>query len=599
VPPSKSRPWRALAALGLIIVVLYVVMFATSTLTPRLGLDLRGGTSITLTASPTAGQGGVTKDKLDQATQIISSRVSGSGVTEPEITTQGSDNIVIAVPGVNADQIVKLVGQTAELRFRQVLAITAVTAPIPVPTPTPTASPSATPKATAKATPNATAKATAKGSNDRYPQYAAPSTSATPTPTVAATAAASPSASTPATSADTDTAAVIARLIKQTAPTAAETATLDAFTCDKYDPGKDDPNANLLACDRDGTAKYLLGPAIVLGTDVNGASAGIPQNQATWAVQLDLRGDGVGRFSEATNILSTLQGTPPLSQFAIVLDGRVISDPTVNEPIPGGQASITGNFTQESALELANVLKYGALPLRFEVSSVDSVSPLLGADQLRGSLLAGAIGLLLVIVYCFFYYRGLGIVVVASLGVAAAITYAMVCLLGKAQGLTLTLAGIAGLIVSIGITADSFIVYFERLRDEVRDGRSLRTSVESGWLRARRTILASDSISLLAAVVLYVLSIGSVRGFAYTLGLTTIVDLAVVMLFTKPMVTLLARTEFFGNGHRFSGLDPERLGTTRAPIRGGRGRARKAAVGTGTGVAGSKPDASDSAIVEG
>jgi preprotein translocase subunit SecD len=591
VPPSKSRPWRALAALGLIIVVLYVVMFATSTLTPRLGLDLRGGTSITLTASPTAGQGGVTKDKLDQATQIIGSRVSGSGVTEPEITTQGSDNIVIAVPGVNADQIVKLVGQTAELRFRQVLAIAAVTEPVPVPTPT------ASPSATAKATPKATAKATAKGSNDRYPAYAAPSTSATPSPSVTETAAASPSSSAPA-STDADTAAVIAKLIKQTAPTAAETATLDTFTCDKYDPSKDDPNANLLACDRDGTAKYLLGPAIVLGTDVNGASAGIPQNQATWAVQLDLKGDGVSRFSEATKILSTLQGTPPLSQFAIVLDGRVISDPTVNEPIPGGQASITGNFTQQTALDLANVLKYGALPLRFEVSSVDSVSPLLGADQLRGSLIAGAIGLLLVIVYCFFYYRGLGIVVVASLGVAAAITYAMVCLLGKAQGLTLTLAGIAGLIVSIGITADSFIVYFERLRDEVRDGRSLRTSVESGWLRARRTILASDSISLLAAVVLYVLSIGSVRGFAYTLGLTTIVDLAVVMMFTKPMVSLLARTEFFGNGHRFSGLDPERLGTTRAPIRGGRGRARKAAVGS-PGAAGTTTQASDTAIVEG
>jgi preprotein translocase subunit SecD len=591
VPPSKSRPWRALAALGLIIVVLYVVMFATSTLNPRLGLDLRGGTSITLTAKPTAGQGGVTKDKLDQATEIIASRVSGSGVTEPEITTQGSDNIVIAVPGVNADQIVKLVGQTAELRFRQVLAIAAVTPPATsTPKPSTTSTPKATTKPSTKATTKATAKATAKpkGSNDRYPDYAAPS--ATPTPKASASASAVPGASaTPTASTPASSASDMAKLIRTTTPSDADLAKLDAFTCNKYDPSTDNPSTTLLSCDRDGTAKYLLGPAIVLGTEVGSASAGIPQNQATWGVQLDLKGDGVKKFGDATAILYTLD--QPLSQFAIVLDGRVISDPVVNGAIPGGEASITGSFTQQSALDLANVLKYGALPLRFEVSSVDSVSPLLGADQLRGSLLAGAIGLLLVIVYCFIYYRGLGMVVVASLGVAAAITYASVCLLGKGQGLTLTLAGIAGLIVSIGITADSFIVYFERLRDEVRDGRSLRTSVESGWLRARRTILASDSISLLAAVVLYVLSIGSVRGFAYTLGLTTIVDLVVVMLFTKPMVTLLSRTEFFGNGHRFSGLDPERLGATRAPIRGGRGRARKAA--------GSTPDAPGPAIVEG
>ncbi len=593
MPPSKSRPWRALAALGLIVVVLYVVMFATSTLSPRLGLDLRGGTSITLTAKPTAGQGGVTKDKLDQATQIILSRVSGSGVTEPEITTQGSDNIVIAVPGVNADQIVKLVGQTAELRFRQVLAIAQVTPPV-ITSPTPTSTAKATNEATTKptATPTATASATAKGSNDRYPDYAAPSSTATATatPKASASVAASPGSSA-SPSASTSTATDITKLIQTTTPANAELAGLAAFTCDKYDPSKDDPSTNLLSCGRDGAAKYLLGPAIVLGTEVGGASAGIPQNQATWGVQLNLKGAGVRKFGDATQILYTL--TQPLSQFAIVLDGRVISDPVVNGAIPGGQASITGNFTQQTALDLANVLKYGALPLRFEVSSVDSVSPLLGADQLRGSLLAGAIGLLLVIVYCFFYYRGLGVVVVASLGVAAAITYAAVCLLGKAQGLTLTLAGIAGLIVSIGITADSFIVYFERLRDEVRDGRSLRTSVESGWLRARRTILASDSISLLAAVVLYALSIGSVRGFAYTLGLTTLVDLVVVMLFTKPMVTLLSRTEFFGNGHRFSGLDPERLGATRAPIRGGRGRDRRAPGRTTPG----SPDAP--AIVEG
>jgi len=583
VPPTASRPWRALIILAVIVVALYTIMIATGATTPRLGLDLRGGTSITLTARQTAGQGAITREKMDQATSIIQSRVSGTGVAEPEITTQGNDNIVVSVPGVNADQIVRLVGQTAELRFRQVEAVADASA-VPTASPTPTPGATATPSPTAMPAPKVTPTPTAKpGANDRFPNYATATPTPTPTASPGPSATASPASGSATASPNASAAAAnqaVDKIIRTTAPGASELAGLATFTCGDYDPAKDDPGKTLLACNREGTAKYLLGPAIVLGADVADATAGIPQNQATWSVQLQLKGEGSTRFSEATKILSGLQ--QPLSQFAIVLDGRVISDPVVNEPIPGGSASISGNFTQASAQDLANVLKYGALPLRFEVSSVDSVSPLLGADQLEGGLLAGVLGLALVIVYCFVYYRGLGIVVVASLAVAGSITYAAVCLLGRFQGLTLTLAGIAGLIVSIGITADSFIVYFERLRDEVREGRSLRTSVESGWLRARRTILASDSISLLAAVVLYVLSIGSVRGFAYTLGLTTVVDLGVVLLFTKPMVTLLARTSFFGNGHRFSGLDPARLGAP--PIRRGsrRGGATAAATTTPT-----------------
>jgi preprotein translocase subunit SecD len=251
--------------------------------------------------------------------------------------------------------------------------------------------------------------------------------------------------------------------------------------------------------------------------------------------------------------------------FAIVLDGVAISTPSVSGPIPGGQAQITGSFTEAEARDLANVLKYGALPVSFETSTVETVSPQLGGDQLSAGVTAGIIGLALVILFSFLYYRGLGLVVVLSLTAAGALTYASVVLLGKSIGFTLTLAGIAGLIVAIGITADSFVIYFERLRDEVREGRSLRSSVETGWARAKHTIIAADSISLLAAAVLYILAVGGVKGFAFTLGLTTLIDLLVVFIFTKPIVTLLARTDFFGHGHKLSGLDPEHLGVERLP----------------------------------
>jgi preprotein translocase subunit SecD len=289
------------------------------------------------------------------------------------------------------------------------------------------------------------------------------------------------------------------------------------------------------------------------------AGSGDPQ----WQVNLQFTGEGGDKFLKATqNIAARGQGQ---NLFAIVLDGEVISTPSVEQAIPGGQAQITGTFTEAEARDLANVLKYGALPVSFDISSVETVSPQLGGDQLSAGIWAGLVGLALVVLFSFLYYRGLGLVVVLSLAAAAVLTYASVVLLGKAIGFTLTLAGIAGLIVAIGITADSFVVYFERLRDEVREGRSLRSSVETGWTRAKHTIIAADSISLLAAVVLYILAIGSVRGFAFTLGLTTLIDLIVVFVFTKPLVTLLARTDFFGHGHKLSGLDPEHLGVERLP----------------------------------
>jgi preprotein translocase subunit SecD len=524
-------------------------MIATNAWTPKLGLDLRGGSQITLSA-----EGQVTRDKMTQAVNIILARVAGSGVTEPEITTQGNNNIVVSVPGVDADQIVKLVGQTAELRFRQVLAVDAA-APQPTPTPTP----KATPKA--KVTPKP--KATAKSSGDRSPAYlAAPNAAASPTPKATRTPESTPPAEANPSS---------VTILTQAPPDAA--AKLGAFTCADSEKQRDESKTSLLACDREGQLKYLLGPAIIEGVDIADATAGIEQGQTQFSVQLRFKGSGTDKFGKATNQLYSL--AQPLSQFAIVLDGKVISAPVVNGPIPGGSASITGSFNQASAKDLADVLRYGALPLKLDVVSVDAVSPLLGADQLRGGLLAGLLGLALVVVYCFFYYRGLGVVVVSSLAVAGSITYAAVVLLGHTQGLTLTLAGIAGLIVSIGITADSFIVYFERIRDEIREGRGLRSAVESGWIRARRTILAADSISLLAAVVLYALSVGNVRGFAYMLGLSTVIDIVVVFLFTKPVVTLLARTRFFGEGHPLSGLSPARLGVGPGSLAGSRpGRRR-------------------------
>ena len=340
--------------------------------------------------------------------------------------------------------------------------------------------------------------------------------------------------------------------------------------------GADNPKKPLVTCSDDGVEKFILGPAEVQGSDVSTASANLATNNqgmstGGWVVNLQFNGDGRKKFADVTRRLYAEQGD--LNRFAHRPRRAVGLAPTTNAVIPNGQAEISGNFTQDEASDLANVLKFGALPLTFDPGEVQEVSATLGGEQLHAGLIAGIIGLSLVVMYLLVYYRGLGLVAVASLLVAAIITYGMVVLLGWQLGFRLSLAGIAGLIVAIGITADSFVVYFERIRDEVRDGRTLRVAVETGWQRARRTILAADFVSFLAAVVLYLLSVGSVRGFAFTLGLTTLIDVAVVFLFTKPLVTILARTKFFGQGHRLSGLSADRLGaprrtlTTRPPTR--------------------------------
>jgi len=337
------------------------------------------------------------------------------------------------------------------------------------------------------------------------------------------------------------------------------------YTAQQYN----NPNVQTVSC---GTlngvrVKYVLDKAHVLGKDVKSANATQSTSNVYWETNLNFDAAGGTAFGNITQQMFSKYGVNSVQdQLAVVLDGTVISSPFIQGAIPGGSAQITGNFSQAQATNLANVLNYGALPLTFTKQSVQSISPSLGSAQLRAGLIAGAIGLLLVVLYCLLYYRGLAVVAVSSLIIAAVLVFEAVILLGKYQGFALQLSGIAGLIVAIGITADSFVVFFERLRDEVREGRTLRTAVERGWKRARRTVLVSDTVSFLAAALLYIFSIGDVKGFAFTLGLTTVIDVVVVFLFTKPMVTLLARTSFYGQGHPLSGLDPARLGA-RAPWR--------------------------------
>jgi preprotein translocase subunit SecD len=561
---TTSRPGRLLIVLAVILVILFGIMGLTKSWKPKLGLDLRGGTTITLTAKSLAGGGKVTAEQLTEAKNIISSRVNGAGVGESEITTSGSNLINVAVPGSNRDSLVKQIGQTALLYFR-IVYDAQPGAPLPPATPsaTPTGKPSSTPSATPKA--STTIKPSGTTTTPKGRAWSSVLSGATPTPTPTPKPSTTPTPSTPATP-GAQLPKVSGDPLKWT-PDATTTAAFAAAQCDTIkkdnDPNRDAPDKPLISCDQVGQYKYLLGPAILKGTDLSDATAGIPQGGFQWQVNLKFTGEGGKKFLDATTNIS--QRPSGQNLFAIVLDGVAISTPSVTNPIPGGAAQITGSFTETEARDLANVLKYGALPVSFDISSVETISPQLGGDQLSAGITAGLIGLALVLIFSFLYYRGLGLVVVMSLAIAGALTYASVVLLGKSIGFTLTLAGIAGLIVAIGITADSFVIYFERLRDEVREGRSLRSSVETGWTRAKHTIIAADSISLLAAVVLYILAVGGVKGFAFTLGLSTLIDLLVVFIFTKPLVTLLARTDFFGHGHKLSGLDPEHLGVERLP----------------------------------
>lgn len=554
-------------------------MFLSGTTTPRLGIDLAGGTSITLTAREQPGeQNAVNETSMATAAGIIERRVNGLGVSEAEVQTQGDKNIVVNIPqGTNEKQAREQVGTTASLSFRPVITSAPVSEK-PSGTPSPSASSDDAEREEGKGDPGPDETAdddrrTTEPSEDERDGAQAEELKSDPSSSPSASPSASPS-SDPETSPDSsDTAGIpvdVADKLKEldcsTAAARAETSRRTTHTkADEY----------MVACDTQRPYKYALGPVAVHGQNVDDAGAVYDSQRGQgWIVNMSFDEKGSNAFAEVTGELA--RKPQPQNQFAIVLDGEVVSAPSVSERL-AGDAQISGNFTQQSAEELANILSYGALPLTFEESSVTTISPSLGSDQLRAGLIAGAIGLVLVVAYLIFYYRLLGLVAIASLVAAAILTYTIMTLLGPMIGFALSLPAVCGAIVAIGITADSFIVYFERVRDEIREGRGNRSAITRAWPSARRTIVVSDVVSVLAAVVLFIVSVGSVRGFAFVLGLTTVLDLAVVFLLTKPLMSVLTNRPYFARGGPWSGLNPKQLGV-QPPLRGrGRRIAAKAA----------------------
>jgi preprotein translocase subunit SecD len=558
-----------------------------------LGLDLSSGSEITLKALPPPGHK-VSAAAINESVKIITDRVEATGFTGASVVPQGKDDIVVSVPGKDAEQVHNLVSSSAVLALRQVLAVADnYTTPATSTSPSASASPSPSSSATPSPTPTASAKSSA-GSGQAASasllagQAAKPKASASPSSTP------SPSASASSAPAGNKALATVANASGNTKALTPKTVKLfdqlncadknwEARTYGENTSAWDVPGEQTVACFDAGTAsalKYALAPATVQGKDLSSVNAEL-DTSGQWQVVFDVKEPEATALGNLTTKM--VDAAAPTNGLAVVLDGQLQGAPPAVQGVITTSGEINGGssgFTQAQATSLANVLKYGSLPLSFTTLYISSVSPQLGSAQLSAGLIAAGIGLLLVVIYSFIYYRGLGVVSVSSLAISAMLTYLSVVLLSKYEGFTLSLAGVAGLIVAIGITADSFVVYFERLRDEVREGRSLRAAVERGWGRARRTILVSDTVSFLAALLLYILSIGDVRGFAFTLGLTTLIDIIVVFLFTKPMITLLARTKFYGQGHKLSGLDPERLGA-RAPWRGSRRPARPATGGGG------------------
>ncbi|HEX7354275.1 MAG TPA: protein translocase subunit SecD [Mycobacteriales bacterium] len=590
-PPS--RPGLRLGVLAVILVAMYAGMLGSGHLKPNLGLDLRGGTQVILTPQKT---NGVTANKaqLTTAVNIIRQRVDGLGVAGASVETQGN-NVVIAVPGKGRNDVLDQVGQTAALSFREIYTDPKTgqpyeannPAPPTKPTPSTSASPTgaASPGSSGSPTSSPTAPASGSSGTPHASTATSPAATATthnrplsdalraaspsPTPPAPTTAGPAPSVSAPVGVVQSASAAPTTKAppeANQTAPSAAVLAQFQALDCSKNDGRPEhvdeDPHHFVVACDRTGKIKYLLKPADLVGTQVSSAVATIgqtPQGQSTglWEVDVSFKDSAV----KQVETISTRLYNNNHQQLAITLDGVVVSAPSTNGVL-GKNITISGGtppFTQKEATNLANALKYGSLPVSFARSSVESVSASLGKSSLHAGLLAGAFGLLLVLIYVFIYYRMLGFVTVVSLVTSGLLVYASVVLLGQAIGYTLSLAGIAGLIVAIGITADSFVVYFERLKDEIREGRVPRLAVEYGWKTAWRTILSADVISFLAAVVLYLVSVGDVKGFAFTLGLSTVLDIVVVQLFTKPLITLLIRFPIFSTS-KFSGLHPGSIG---------------------------------------
>lgn len=518
--------------------------------TPSLALDLEGGTQLILTPVTTDGSE-ITQEDVNQAIEVIRQRVDASGVAEAEITAQGGSNIVVGLPGQPSKETLDLVRTSAVLRLRTVIGVLGPNA------------------VDAKAI--AALKASKEGKK-------APKAGEEPKLSAAELDAeifkladkngdgklADKPAGTPKDS--SDDAWITEKML------------YDAYKmqCGSKDAQlkgtADNPATGVVACDKTGRIKYLLGPAEIQGTNLTKASSNIAVDQhgnpsGGWAVSMSFDKKGAEKFGEITGRIYKLKS--PKNQFAIVLDGKVLSAPVPSSAITGGQAQITGKFTADEAATLANQLSFGSLPLNFEVQSEEQISATLGVSQLEAGLIAGLIGLLLIVAYMIWQYHSLGLIAVLSIILSTGLSYFVVCLLSWTMGYRLSMAGVLGMIISVGVTADSFIVYFERIRDEIRDGRTIRGAITHGWHRAKRTIIISDCVNLLASIVLYILTVGSVRGFAFTLGITTVLDLIVVMMFTYPLMELLGKTKFFGQGMPYSGLNKAKL--LAVPLYRGRG----------------------------
>jgi preprotein translocase subunit SecD len=590
---GQIRPGRYLAFFLFIVVLLYGLMFGTGNHkpNPKLGIDLQGGTRVTLTARTLNG-GPPSKEALDQARQIIENRVNGIGVAGTEVVLDGN-NIIITVPGEEGDQA-KNLGQTAQLRFRAVIGQPQQATPPPTQETEPSTEPS-TPSSTGASTPPSATGSSGTNSPQGRP---APAVAGQPGTTDPSTPPTTGTSTPPASGTETPPAddgkipdsvlqdplsacgaymqgvdqytkdakankvseVTPAQLIQlgracrqapQLAPSADGTvqpdqtvqqAAMTATDCSKPDPlvGNDDRSKPLVACDQEGTAKYILGPTFLDGTDISDANSAPDPQGVGYVVTLDFNSHGGKIWADYT-------AAHVQEAAAFVLDTQVVSAPTIQGAITG-QTEISGGgqggFSSQESKDLSDVLKYGSLPLSFDSSEAETVSATLGLASLRAGLIAGALGLLLVFVYCLIYYRMLGILTMLSLVLSGAIVFAVLVLLGRWIGFTLDLAGVAGFIVAIGITADSFVIFFERLKDEIREGRTFRSAVPRAWIRARRTILSADTVMFLAAAVLYVLAVGQVKGFAFTLGMSTILDLVVVFFVTHPLVALASQSKF-------------------------------------------------------
>ncbi|MGE2728031.1 protein translocase subunit SecD [Mycolicibacterium vaccae] len=565
---APVQPFRYLALFLALVIGAYLLVFLTGDKKPepKLGIDLQGGTRVTLTARTPDGTA-PTRESLNQAQQIISSRVDGLGVSGSEVIIDGQ-NLVITVPGNDGSEARSL-GQTARLYIRPVIHAIPSEAAMPPEEAPPGAPPGGAPElppggipglpgapgepvpgAPAPAgepAPGAPAPAQEPAPQPRpFPQQPAPSPSPEPVPAPAPGAPAPGPGAEPAPApGETDRDVPLAtriqdeKKLRQSAEQAIQILALQfqATRCGEEDvlAGNDDPNLPLVTCSTDGQEVYLLDKSIISGEQIANASSGLDQQRGEYVVDVEFKSDASKTWADFT---AANVGT----QTAFVLDSQVVSAPQIQEAIPGGRTQITGSFNQDTARELANVLKYGSLPLSFESSEAETVSATLGLSSMRAGLIAGAVGLVAVLLYALLYYRALGLLVALSLVASGAMVYALLVLLGRYINYTLDLAGIAGLVIGIGMTADSFVVFFERIKDEIREGRSFRSAVPRGWTRARKTILSGNAVTFLAAAVLYFLAVGQVKGFAFTLGLTTILDVLVVFLVTWPLVFLASKS---------------------------------------------------------